>query len=297
MMQMDDWQLLDDYANRNSEEAFRTLVDRYAGLVYHAALRPEETESVWAHLSPHLDDALDKLPTKEREAVLIRFFEARSHKEVALALGVSEDAAKMRLSRAIEKLRLTLAGRGFVVPTAVLLTAISTFAAHAPPAGVTASVATAALAQAEEHIARDSATVQLAGRGLLPTSCSTMASSPRIRMRMESFPCGRRRPTRPAPRGSRPTCEVTCRRASAVLWLAEPLLQRLKWRGLWLWTTRCLASRTEKEVVTKFPPESAQKRLCSGQAILRTARGSWRKNCGQPLVRRGDAAEPLGYGF
>src|SRR5208283_4445305 len=36
---MDDWQLLDDYATRKSEEAFRTLVDRYAGMVYHAALR------------------------------------------------------------------------------------------------------------------------------------------------------------------------------------------------------------------------------------------------------------------
>jgi hypothetical protein len=39
MNHMDDWQLLRDYATRNSEEAFRALVDRYAGLVYHAALR------------------------------------------------------------------------------------------------------------------------------------------------------------------------------------------------------------------------------------------------------------------
>ena len=39
MNPMDDWQLLRDYAQRNSEEAFRELVDRYAGLVYHAALR------------------------------------------------------------------------------------------------------------------------------------------------------------------------------------------------------------------------------------------------------------------
>ena len=216
MKKTDDWQLLNEYATQSSEEAFRTLVDRYAGLVYHAALRrvrepqtaqdvtqevfialaqkagrippatllsgwlyratrfavanrareelrrqrrehealmldttlrPAEAESVWDGISPHLDDALDKLSTKDREAVLIRFFEAKSHKEVALTLGVSEDAAKMRVSRAIERLRLTLAGRGFVVPTGVLLTALSTFAAHAPPAGVTAPVATAALAK------------------------------------------------------------------------------------------------------------------------------------------------------
>src|SRR5579863_7257513 len=36
---MDDWQLLNEYVTRNSETAFRTLVDRYAGTVYHIALR------------------------------------------------------------------------------------------------------------------------------------------------------------------------------------------------------------------------------------------------------------------
>src|SRR2546423_452645 len=36
---MDDWELLNEYSLRNSEEAFRALVDRYAGMVYHAALR------------------------------------------------------------------------------------------------------------------------------------------------------------------------------------------------------------------------------------------------------------------
>ena len=36
---MDDWQLLNEYATRNSEDAFRTLVERYAAVVYHAALR------------------------------------------------------------------------------------------------------------------------------------------------------------------------------------------------------------------------------------------------------------------
>ena len=36
---MDDWQLLEEYASRGSEDAFRALVDRYAGMVYHAALR------------------------------------------------------------------------------------------------------------------------------------------------------------------------------------------------------------------------------------------------------------------
>jgi len=36
---MDDWKLLNDYATKNSQEAFRALVERYAGMLYHAALR------------------------------------------------------------------------------------------------------------------------------------------------------------------------------------------------------------------------------------------------------------------
>ena len=216
MNQMDDWQLLRDYATRNSEEAFRALVDRYAGLVYHAALRqagnphtaeevtqavfialaqkadriprgailsgwlfratrfacnnlareqirrqrreqeavmmetilrPDETASVWEQIVPHLNDALDKLPRKDREAVLVRFFQDKSHRELARTLGVSEDAAKVRVSRALEKLRLIFARQGFAVPSAVLLATISAHGAQAAPAGLTTSVASVAVAK------------------------------------------------------------------------------------------------------------------------------------------------------
>jgi RNA polymerase sigma factor (sigma-70 family) len=216
MNQMDDWQLLREYATRNSEEAFRALVDRYAGLVYHAALRqagnphtaeevtqavfialaqkadriprgiilsgwlfratrfafsnlareqsrrqrreqeaaimetilrPDETASVWEQIVPHLNDALDRLPRKDREAVLVRFFQDKSHRELARTLGVSEDAAKVRVSRALEKLRLIFARRGYAVPSAVLLATISAHGAQAAPAGLTASVASVAVAK------------------------------------------------------------------------------------------------------------------------------------------------------
>ena len=216
MNTMDDWQLLRDYATRNSEEAFRALVDRYAGLVYHAALRqagnphtaeevtqavfialaqkagriprgailsgwliratrfafsnlareqirrqrreqeavmmetilrPDDTASVWEQIVPHLNDALDRLPRKDREAVLVRFFQDKSHRELARTLGVSEDAAKVRVSRALEKLRLIFARQGFAVPSAVLLATISAHGAQAAPAGLTASVASVAVAK------------------------------------------------------------------------------------------------------------------------------------------------------
>src|SRR5262245_23055844 len=102
------------------------------------------TESVWAQMSPHLNEALDKLPAREREALLIRFFEEKSHKEIAGALGISEDAAKMRVSRAIEKLRFVFARQGFLVPSAVLLATLSAHSAQAAPTGLNAAVATMA---------------------------------------------------------------------------------------------------------------------------------------------------------
>ncbi|MBI3869329.1 MAG: sigma-70 family RNA polymerase sigma factor [Verrucomicrobia bacterium] len=109
--------------------------------------RSDETESAWEQISPHLNDALEKLSDRDREAVLIRFFQDKSHREVAGALGVSEDAAKVRVSRAVEKLRMLFAKQGFAVPSAVLLAALTAHSAQAAPAGLNAAVATAAAAK------------------------------------------------------------------------------------------------------------------------------------------------------
>ncbi len=102
-------------------------------------------ESVWEQIAPHLDNALDTLSQRDREALLARFFEDKSHKELAATLGVSEDAAKVRVSRALARLRVVFARRGLVLPSATLLAALSGFAAAAAPAGLTTSVTTVAL--------------------------------------------------------------------------------------------------------------------------------------------------------
>ena len=73
---------------------------------------------------------------------------------MGLALGTSEDAAKMRIGRALEKLRLILARRGVATPAAVLAMAISTNAVHAAPSGLACSVAMAAASKGA--IANDS---------------------------------------------------------------------------------------------------------------------------------------------
>ena len=87
-----------------AREEFRRQRREQEAVLMDTTHQSDATESVWERIAPHLNNALAALPAKDREAVLVRFVEEKSHKEVAQALGVSEDAAKMRVSRALEKL-------------------------------------------------------------------------------------------------------------------------------------------------------------------------------------------------
>ncbi len=103
--------------------------------------------SVWEQIAPELDEALSGLGKTDRDAVVLRFLEQRTFVEVATALSISEAAAKMRVGRALEKLRAALAQCGTVVPAAALLAALSAHGASAAPVGLTTSVMASALAQ------------------------------------------------------------------------------------------------------------------------------------------------------
>ncbi len=63
-------------------------------------------ETSRAKHAPQLDAALAELGPADRTAIVLRFLQGYSLKEVAVALAASEDAAKKRISRAIDKLRL-----------------------------------------------------------------------------------------------------------------------------------------------------------------------------------------------
>jgi len=65
-----------------------------------------------------LDQAIDKLPTIERELVLQRYFSGQSLRSIGGQNRLSEDAARMRLSRALSKIRNSLATKGFVTTAA-----------------------------------------------------------------------------------------------------------------------------------------------------------------------------------
>ena len=99
---------------------------------------PEDARQIWDELKPHLDAALAKLGDLDRSAVVMRYMQRRSLREVGEALGVSEDAAKQRVFRAIGKLRSLLSkNAGTCLPAAAGLTAvIAARAVQAAPAGM-----------------------------------------------------------------------------------------------------------------------------------------------------------------
>jgi RNA polymerase sigma factor (sigma-70 family) len=73
---------------------------------------PDTDEMLWQQLTPHLDQAVAALSEADRSAILLRFYERMPLSKVGERLGVSEDAAKKRVSRAVEKMREFLERRG-----------------------------------------------------------------------------------------------------------------------------------------------------------------------------------------
>ena len=99
--------------------------------------------STWKQLSPLLDEAMLRLGQTDRDALVLRFFEGRSLNEVGHALGASEEAAKKRVNRALEKLRNIFAKRGVSSTTAIIAGTISAHSVQAAPVAL-AKAATAA---------------------------------------------------------------------------------------------------------------------------------------------------------
>lgn len=100
-------------------------------------------EPAWEKLQAVLDDAMSRLGAADREAVLLRYFSGRSFAEVGRALHISEEAARKRVDRAVEKLRALLEPRGIVSTSTALGLALG---AHAAPVVTDKMIATVAAA-------------------------------------------------------------------------------------------------------------------------------------------------------
>ena len=116
------------------------------------------TAADWTHLEPLLDEAMAALDATDRAAVLLRYFENKSLREVGQQLGVSDDAAQKRVSRAVERLREFFAQRGVCVGATGMAVLISTNAVQSAPAGLAVAISAAAT---------------LAGAGLVTTATTT----------------------------------------------------------------------------------------------------------------------------
>jgi RNA polymerase sigma factor (sigma-70 family) len=102
----------------------------------------------WERLRPVIDEALDELEPREREAILVRFFESRPFADMGAAWQISQDAARMRVDRALEKLRVALESRGVRSVSAALSTVLTAQGGLAAPVGMVSTVSGTALTAA-----------------------------------------------------------------------------------------------------------------------------------------------------
>src|SRR5437867_3882308 len=103
-----------------------------------------ETAPDWERLRPVLDEAMSELDEPDYDALVMRFFKNQDLRSVGVALGVSDDTAQKRVSRALEKLREHLSKRGVTTPAAALSIVLSANAVHAAPVGLAVTISTAA---------------------------------------------------------------------------------------------------------------------------------------------------------
>ncbi|HEX2749255.1 MAG TPA: sigma-70 family RNA polymerase sigma factor, partial [Verrucomicrobiales bacterium] len=127
---------------------------RFAADIHKAALRRRKRErkaadlaplttpepDAWEEVAPRLDDAMQHLPATDRDALLLRFFEDRPLRAVGDALGLSEDAAQKRVSRALSRLRVLLLKRGVAVTVAGLTAGLTAHSVTAAPAGLAGAI-------------------------------------------------------------------------------------------------------------------------------------------------------------
>src|SRR5438105_4614278 len=99
----------------------------------------ESNSQTWVQIAPLLDAALVQLGEKDHNAIVLRFLEGRSFHDVGVALGASEDSAKKRVQRAVEKLRTFFKKHGVTLSAAAIAGAVSANSVQAAPMGLTAS--------------------------------------------------------------------------------------------------------------------------------------------------------------
>jgi len=110
-------------------------------------IQDSQGEPDWEQFSPVLDDAMAQLRERDRDAIILRYFQNKPLRDVGAALGVDEYAAQKRVSRALEKLHRYLAKRGISSTSAAFAGAMTVHSVQAAPAALAKTVTAAALAK------------------------------------------------------------------------------------------------------------------------------------------------------
>jgi RNA polymerase sigma factor (sigma-70 family) len=135
-------------ARRTAIDVIRREIRRQARERLAVEMAAMNTASEWTRIEPLLDEAMDALDETDRAAVLLRYFDNKSLREVGQALGTSDDAAQKRVSRAVERLREFFSKRGITIGAAGLVVVISANAVQAAPAVLAVAISSAALVAA-----------------------------------------------------------------------------------------------------------------------------------------------------
>jgi RNA polymerase sigma factor (sigma-70 family) len=125
-----------DQRRRDREEKVQSM---------NEVLSEEAPDQAWHQIRPVLDDALHELTEADRTAVVLRFLENRTLRDVGATLGLQENAARMRVDRALEKLRGLLARRGITSTVSGLVAALAVGVITPAPAGLAATIVSTAL--------------------------------------------------------------------------------------------------------------------------------------------------------
>lgn len=104
------------------------------------------TTDTWSAIAPFLEEAMQRLSADEQDALVLRFFEDKSLREVGLALGLSDDAAQKRVSRALEKMRAYFVRQGVTASILMLSGVLAAHTTQAAPPGLAAGMVGGALA-------------------------------------------------------------------------------------------------------------------------------------------------------
>jgi len=108
-----------------------------------AVLMQENTvtaDSNWEQLRPLLDESVGLLKEPDRDAIVLRYFEGKSHQEIGAMLGLSENLTSKRIERALEKLREHFSRRGLTISSAALTATMATNSVQAAPVGMAGKV-------------------------------------------------------------------------------------------------------------------------------------------------------------